>query len=200
MALSPQQALHVIVVCLAYSQLIEACVNDHGCPSPKSCCNGICRFRCTCVSSSDCDWDEKCCSNNQCVDGFELCPQPLPVYFITLGACSLAFITFLGLMLVCYWARCCPWYKRRIARRRRLPRDATLERSYFTTLSLSNMPQELYFPDAPPSRSSAIFTAFPGKSFEIFKLYCTKNVSTATLYADDLIKHLTAQQAGTFSR
>lgn len=150
MALSPQQALHVIVVCLAYFQLIEACVNDHGCPSPKSCCNGICRFRCTCVSSSDCDWDEKCCSNNQCVDGFELCPQPLPVYFITLGACSLAFITFLGLMLVCYWARCCPWYKRRIARRRRLPRDATLERSYFTTLSLSNMPEELYFPDAPP--------------------------------------------------
>ena len=25
-------------------------------------------------------------------------------------------------------------------------------------------------------------------------------MSTATLYADDLIKHLTAQQAGTFSR
>lgn len=150
MALSPQQALYLTVACLAHFGLIEACLNDDSCPRSKSCCDGICRFSCTCTTSSDCDWDEKCCSDNQCVDGFELCPQPVPVYFITVGACSAAFITFLCLMLICYWARCCPWYKRRIARRRRLQRDATLERSHFTTLSSTKMTQELYFPEAPP--------------------------------------------------
>ena len=150
MALLLHQSLYFTVICLTVLRLINACVNDHGCPRPKSCCDGICRFSCTCTSSSDCDWNEKCCSDRHCVDGFELCPQHLPVYFITVAACSMAFITFLCLMLICYWARCCPWYKNRIARRRKHQKDVMLERSYFTTLSSTNMTQELHFPDAPP--------------------------------------------------
>lgn len=149
-ALSPHQALYLAVVCLACSRFTDACINDRGCPSAKICCDGTCRFSCTCTSSIDCDWSEKCCADHRCVDGFDLCSEPLPVYFTTVGVCSVAFITFLCLMLICYWARCCPWYKHRIARRRRYQRDATLERSYFTTISSTNMTQELHFPEAPP--------------------------------------------------
>ena len=190
MALLLHQSLYFTVICLTVLRLINACVNDHGCPRPKSCCDGICRFSCTCTSSSDCDWNEKCCSDRHCVDGFELCPQHLPVYFITVAACSMAFITFLCLMLICYWARCCPWYKNRIARRRKHQKDVMLERSYFTTLSATNMTQELHFSrctSATEIFTSAIFTTLDGKSREIFKLYCTKNMPAVTLYADDLI-------------
>lgn len=150
MALSLQQVLHLTVVCLACSRLADACLNDRGCPGSKSCCDGICRFSCTCTSSNECDWNEKCCADMKCVDGVDLCHQPFPVYYITVGVCSMAFMTLLCLTLICYWARCCPWYKRRIARRRRKQRDATLERSYFTTVSSTNMTQELRFPKVPP--------------------------------------------------
>ena len=75
----------------------------HNCA--KICCDGICRFSCTCTSCIDCDWNEKCCSDHQYVDGFDLCSEPLPVYFITVGVCSMAFITFVCLMIICCWAR-----------------------------------------------------------------------------------------------
>ena len=150
MALGLQQALQFSLFFLSISCPTEACVNDHSCPTPKSCCKGICRFSCSCTSSSDCDWNEKCCSDHQCVDSFEICPQSFPVYFVIIGACSMAFVTFLCFMLICYWARCCPWYKRRIARRRKNLKDDTLERSYFTTLSSTNMIKELHFPEASP--------------------------------------------------
>lgn len=151
MASTRQLALYVAVISAVYSQLIEACLDDKSCPSSKSCCNGICRYTCTCESSEDCDWNEKCCSNRQCADGFEICSQPLPVYFITIGVCSVAFMTFLCLLFICYWARCCPWYKQRIARSRRPPndRDATVHRTHIATLSSTNMTQELHFPTAP---------------------------------------------------
>lgn len=150
MALGLQQALQFSLFFLSISCPTEACVNDHSCPTPKSCCSGICRFSCSCTSSSDCDWNEKCCSDHQCVDSFEICPQSFPVYFVIIGACCMAFVTFLCLMLICYWVRCCPWYKRRIAPRRKNLKDDTLERSYFTTLSSTNMIKELHFPEASP--------------------------------------------------
>lgn len=148
-----QRALQVAAICVVYSQVIEACLDDTACPTSKSCCNGICRYSCTCESSADCDWDEKCCANRQCADGFELCSQPLPVYFIAIGTCSVISVTFLCLLFICYWARCCPWYKRRIARRRRHQSgwDATVHRPQFATLSSTNTTQELHFPAAPQS-------------------------------------------------
>lgn len=147
------RALQVAAICVVYSQVIEACLDDTACPTSKSCCNGICRYSCTCESSADCDWDEKCCANRQCADGFELCSQPLPVYFIAIGTCSVISVTFLCLLFICYWARCCPWYKRRIARRRRHQSgwDATVHRPQFATLSSTNTTQELHFPAAPQS-------------------------------------------------
>lgn len=148
---SLQRTLYVAVICALYSRVIEACIDDTACPRPKSCCAGVCRYSCTCESSTDCDWDEKCCSNRLCMDGFELCSQPLPVYFIVIGACSVVFVAFLCLLLICYWVRCCPWYKRRIARRRRLQNgwDATVHQTHFATLSSAKTTQELHFPPAP---------------------------------------------------
>lgn len=143
-----QQALYATVISVVYSHLVQACLDDRGCPGSKTCCNGVCRYSCTCESSADCDWDEKCCSNGKCADGFELCSTPLPVYFITIGACSVALMALLCLLFICYWARCCPLYKRRIARRRRL-QSATVHRPHLATLQSTNMTQELYFPAAP---------------------------------------------------
>lgn len=150
MALSLQLPLCLITVCLTCSRLTGACVSDRRCPGSKICCNGICRFSCTCISSSDCDWDEKCCSNQQCVDAMDICPQTFPIYLITIGACFVVFVAFLCIALVCYRVRFCPWSKRRIARRRRLQINDTLERSCVTTMASTNLIQELDFPEALP--------------------------------------------------
>ena len=144
------RTLCVAVICVIYSQVIQACLDDTSCPRSKSCCSGICRYSCTCETSADCDWDEKCCANRRCMDGFERCLQPLPFYFIAVAACSALFVTILSLLLICYWVRCCPWYKRRIARRRKLQGgwDDTVHRADFATLSSPKTQQELHFPAA----------------------------------------------------
>ena len=179
-----QRALQVVAICLVYSQLIGACLDDTACPASKSCCNGICRYSCTCESSADCDWDEKCCANRHCADGFELCSQPLPVYFIVIGACSGLTMTFLCLLFICYWARCCPWYKQRIARRRRYHKDldpVTVHRPQFATLSSTNTTQELHFPSAPQSLNVPLppylppLTGNPAK----YSSYTVQRISTS---------------------
>lgn len=148
MALSLQRAFYLSVISVACYQRVQACLDDKSCPGSKTCCKGVCRYSCTCEGSSDCDWDEKCCSNGLCKDSFELCPNPSSALLIILAVFSGALLALLCFFLTCYLMDRCPWYKRRIARRRRL-QSATVHRSHLPTLSSTNMTQELRFPEAP---------------------------------------------------
>ena len=170
MAVIPCSMLYLSMTCLVCLQLTGACESDRRCPGSKRCCNGICRFSCTCISSSDCDWDEKCCADQTCIDALDMCPQRIPVYVIAMGVFSVAFVAFLCLALVCYRVRSCPWNRRRIAWRRRHEANDTLQRSHFTTLARTNLIQELDFPDTPPplnfspsSYSPPLLTGNPAK-------------------------------------
>lgn len=197
MAVIPCSMLYLSMTCLVCLQLTGACESDRRCPGSKRCCNGICRFSCTCISSSDCDWDEKCCADQTCIDALDMCPQRIPVYVIAMGVFSVAFVAFLCLALVCYRVRSCPWHRRRIAWRR------TWSERHASTITFHDISKDKLNPGAGFSWHATSVKFFSvvlfasvinGQSNEIYKFYRSKNMSTRNLFASQMIFNYSRKQ------
>ena len=176
----------VLVICVCYSRLISGCRHNLDCPNVKVCCSGICRYSCFCQRSFDCDWQEKCCfKDHQCVDSFDLCPQYTPLYIVLIGTSAILFLTLLCVLLICYSVHCCPWYKRRIAKRRNQQDPVTVGQPvHYTTVSSTNMRQELHCPNSPPMNLAppAYSAPQPGNPSK-YSSYTVQRMSFSTLYS-----------------
>lgn len=199
MAVLPCSMLYLSMTCLVCLQITGACESDRRCPGSKRCCNGICRFSCTCISSSDCDWDEKCCADQTCIDALDMCPQRIPVYVIAIYGSVFCGVCSVPLPCACMLQGS----QLPLASTPYCMEKMTWSERHASTITFHDISKDKLNPGAGFSWHATSVKFFSvvlfasvinGQSSEIYKFYRSKNMSTTNLFPSQMIFNYSRKQ------